>query len=61
MLIHLLIFILVLGLVAWIALYIIDLVPMPPPFKQVAKAIFLVVVLLILLMQALPMAGVSLP
>ncbi len=61
MLVHLLILILVLGLVAWICLYIIDLIPGPGPFKQVAKAVLLIIILIILLAQVLPMAGVNLP
>ena len=50
-LIGLLILILVLGLVFWLCIYVIDLVPLPPPFRIVAKAIVALIVILILLSQ----------
>jgi hypothetical protein len=48
------------GMVIGICIWIIDLMPMiPPTFKAVAKAIILVVGLLIVLLHFLPMAGVG--
>ena len=50
-LIGLLILVLVLGLVFWLCIYVIDMIPLPPPFKIVAKAILALIVILILLGQ----------
>ena len=50
-LIGLLILVLVLGLVFWLCIYVIDQLPLPPPFGAVAKAIVGLIVILILLGQ----------
>ena len=42
MLIELLIAVLIVGLLVWLALYVIDLLPLPAPFGNVAKVIVLV-------------------
>lgn len=51
-LISLLILILVGGLIVWLALYLIDMLPLQPPFKQVAKAIVILIALLVLLQRS---------
>ena len=50
-LIGLLILVLVLGIVFWLLIYVIDQLPLPPPFGAVAKAIVALIIVLILLGQ----------
>jgi hypothetical protein len=50
-LVGLLILVLVLGLVAWLIFYVIDAIPLPPPFAVVAKALLALIIILILLGQ----------
>lgn len=58
-LVGLLVFILILGLVLGLCIYIIELFPfIPPEFKMAARAILLVIGLIILLVRVLPLAGV---
>lgn len=60
-LVALLITILIVGLVAGIIVWIIDQLPLePPPIKQFARVIVIVIALLIILAKALPLLGVSL-
>lgn len=58
-LISLLILVIVLGVILWLCLYLIDMLPIEPNFKQIAKVLMIVVAILILLMRALPILGVS--
>jgi hypothetical protein len=51
--------VLIVGLIAWFVIYIIDQIPMDPPFKNIARVIVLVIALLVILMKALPLLGVS--
>jgi len=53
MLISLLIIVIVLG-VAW---YVINLIPLPPPFQQIVHVIFIVIVAIILIWFLLGLAG----
>ena len=57
--ISLLISILILLLFAGILYYIVTLLPLPAPFKNIALIILLLIVLLVLLMKLLPLVGVS--
>jgi hypothetical protein len=57
-LIGLIIYIIVVGLVLWLLSYIIDIVPMQPPFKQMAKTVLLVVGVLIIILILLNFIGV---
>jgi len=53
----LLIYILIIGVVLWLITYLIDVVPMPPTFKQGAKVLIIVVCvifLILLLIRYLP-------
>lgn len=62
MLVHLLILILVVGLLVGLALWAIDLLPViPAPFKQFAKALVVIIAIVILVAQLLPLAGVTAP
>ena len=59
-LISLVITIVVLGLVVWLLLYVIDLIPLPAPFAQVAKAIVMIIAVLFLIKILLSVTGVHL-
>jgi len=48
-LVHLLIWVLVLGLIAYLVWYIIGLMPLPQPFKNVAIIVFCIILIIILL------------
>lgn len=56
-LIALLILILVVGIVAWFVTWLIDMLPMEGRFRQIAKAIVLVIAVLIILVRALGVLG----
>lgn len=57
-LISLLITILVVGIVAYVIVYCIDLLPIDGRFKQIARVLVLLIAVLIILMRALPLLGV---
>ena len=59
-LISLLVTILVLGLIVWLVLYVIDILPLPAPFGQVARIVVIVIACIILIKILLGLAGVSL-
>ncbi|MDO9364660.1 MAG: hypothetical protein Q7T60_17160 [Sphingopyxis sp.] len=48
-LVSLLVLILVGGLVVWLLFYLIDMLPMPAPFNQIAKAVVILIAILVLL------------
>jgi hypothetical protein len=56
-LLSLVIYIVVLGIVVWLCLWILDMIPLPPPFGQVAKVIVMVVAVLILCELLLSLVG----
>ncbi len=58
-LIALLVAIIVVGIVAWVVIYCIDLLPMEGPFKQIARALVMLIAVLVVLFKALPLLGVS--
>lgn len=58
LLINLLVLILVGGLVVWLLFYLIDLLPMPAPFGQVAKAVVILIAILVLLQRTGLLAGI---
>jgi hypothetical protein len=60
-LIGILVFILILGLIIGLCVYLIDLMPfIPAEFKAAAKAIIIVVGIIILLVKLLPLANIHL-
>jgi hypothetical protein len=61
MLISLLVWVLVFALIAGIVYYILTLIPLPQPFKNIVMVCFLLIVLLVVLAKFLPMAGVEVP
>jgi hypothetical protein len=58
-LISLLILVLVVGLVVWLALWAISELGIPDPFSRIARVLIVVIAVLIILYNALPLAGVS--
>jgi membrane protease YdiL (CAAX protease family) len=58
-LIALIILIIVLGIVVFVINMLIDLIPMDGRFKQIAKVLLILVAVLILILRALPLIGVS--
>lgn len=58
-LIALLIAVVIVGIVAWVITYCIDLLPIEGPFKQIAKVLVLLVAVLIILAKALPLLGLG--
>ena len=59
-LVGLLVLIVLVGIVCWIVLALIDLLPMAGGFKPIAKGVVILLAVLIVLMRALPLLGVSL-
>jgi hypothetical protein len=58
-LIGLLVTILVIGIVAAILIYLIDMLPIDGRFKQIIKVLLLLIAVLIIIARALPLLGVS--
>ncbi len=58
-LIGLLIVILVVGIVAAVIVYCVDLLPIDATFKQVARVLVLLIAVLIILFRAFPLLGVA--
>lgn len=58
-LIALLVVIIVVGIVAWLVVWLIDMLPIDARFKQIARVLVMVIAVLIVLMRALPILGVS--
>lgn len=59
-LISLLILCVVVGIIAWLVLWLIDTLPLPAPFGQIARVLIIIIAVLIILYRALPLLGVSL-
>lgn len=57
MLIHLLIWILILGLVFYLAYWALSQVPLPAPFAVAARVILAIIVIIVLIQLVLPLAG----
>ena len=59
--ISLLVSLLILAIVAGIIYWIITLIPLPEPFKNIALVCFMLIVLLVALFKLLPLVGLNLP
>lgn len=57
-LIALLIVILVVGIVAAVIIYLIDMLPIEGNFKQICRVLVMLIAVLIILVRALPLLGV---
>jgi hypothetical protein len=51
------VYVLVVGLVIWLLLYLIDQLPLPAPFGQVARVVVIAVGVIILIMMLLALVG----
>lgn len=60
-LIYLVIYLIVIGLVVWLLIYLVDMLPLPDPFRTVARVAILVVGVLILIILLLNFAGIVAP
>jgi hypothetical protein len=58
-LISLLIVVIVIGIVAALIVWLIDMLPVDGRFKQIARVLVMVIAVLIILLRALPLLGVS--
>jgi len=58
-LIHLVIYLIVIGVIIWLLTYLVDAVPLPEPFARVAKVVILVVGILIVILLLLQFAGLA--
>ena len=56
-LVSLVIYLLVVGLIVWLLMFLIDYVPVPDPFNRVAKIIIMVVAVLIVIILLLGLVG----
>lgn len=59
-LISLLVVILIVGLICGLVVYLIDISPIPAPFKLWSRWLVIVIAVLIIILKALPLLGVSL-
>ncbi len=60
-LVSLLVTLLIGGLILWLLLFVIGLIPLPEPFKQIATVIVYVIAVIWLISLLLPFAGHSFP
>lgn len=51
------IYVLILGVIIWLLLWLIDYVPVPQPFNRVAKVVVVVIGVLILILLLLGLVG----
>lgn len=58
-LIALLIVVIVVGIVAGLIVWCIDMLPIEPNFKQIARVLVIVIAVLVILLRALPLLGVT--
>jgi hypothetical protein len=56
-LVYLLVYLLIVGVLLWLALYIIQTLPLPSPFAQVARVVVTVIGCLILVLMLLNFLG----
>jgi uncharacterized membrane protein YwzB len=57
-LLYVVVWVIVLGIIFWLLRYLIDVVPMEPPFKKVANVLLTVAMVLILIALLLSLTGV---
>jgi hypothetical protein len=58
-LIHLVIYIIVVGVIVWLLLYLNDTIPVPEPFHKVVRIVVIVVGVLIVILALLSLVGVD--
>lgn len=58
-LIGLLVVLIVVGIIAALIIYLIDMLPIDVRFKQIARVLVILIAVLVILMRALPLLGVA--
>lgn len=58
-LVHLVIYLVVIGIIVWLLLYLIDVIPLPEPFNRVARICIIVLSVLIVILLLLQFIGVD--
>jgi hypothetical protein len=58
-LIQLIIWILVVGILYWVVIYVLDAIPIPDPANRIIKVVLAVVLLLAVLLMLLDMLGIN--
>jgi hypothetical protein len=53
------IYLVVVGLILWLLIYLIDNLPLPPQFKMVGRTVIMVVGVIILILMLLSLLGVT--
>jgi len=56
-LIHLVMYLIVVGLIAWLLMWLIDYIPVPPPFNRVARIVIMTIAVLIVCFLLLDLVG----
>jgi hypothetical protein len=56
-LVYFIIYLAVVGLIAWLLIYLVDMIPVPQPFNKVAKVVIMVVCVLIVIFLLLGLVG----
>lgn len=55
-LVHLVIYIVIIGVIVWLLLYLVQTIPLPAPFNQIARTVIIVVGVLICILLLLQFA-----
>jgi hypothetical protein len=58
-LINLIIYLLVLGILIWLVLYVVDAIPIPEPINRIIKVAVVVIAALVVILLLLQLLGVS--
>ena len=58
-LINLVIYLLVLGIVAWLVFYVVDAIPLPQPINRIVKLAVTVIIALVVILMLLNLVGVG--
>ena len=56
-LIYFVVYLLIIGLILWLLIYVVDNIPMPAPFAQIARVVIIVVGCLIVIIMLLQLIG----
>jgi hypothetical protein len=58
-LINLIIYLLVLGILVWLVIYVVDAIPLPPPINRIVKIAVTVIAALVVILLLLQLVGVG--
>jgi hypothetical protein len=59
--VHLVIYLVVVGLVAWLLMFLLDYIPVPQPFNKIGKVVIMVLSVLIVIFLLLDLVGGGAP